>query len=137
MIFGYDEDNIVFEDFSLKIKWEKVTAFVGPSWGGKSTLVKLIAGYIRANSWEIIIDGQKLSETSLKSYYKDIGYLTQDPSVFDGTVRENLLYAVNEYIDEASMWDIISQAHADFIYDLPQLGPTNAVTFSHLILSEK
>ena len=95
--FGYDEENLVFKDFSLKILWEKVTAFVGPSWWGKSTLVKLIAGYIRASSWEIMVDGQKLSETSLKSYYKDIWYLTQEPSVFDGSVRENLLYGLSTH----------------------------------------
>ncbi len=117
--FGYDENNLVFHRFSLKLMWEKVTAFVGPSGGWKSTLVKLIAGYIRANSWEIIVDGQKLSETSLKSYFKDIGYLTQEPSVFDGTVRENLMYAVNEEIDETHIRHIIKQAHAEFVYDLP------------------
>ena len=118
--FGYDDENLVFKDFSLKILWEKVTAFVGPSWWGKSTLVKLIAGYIRASSWEIMVDGQKLSETSLKSYYKDIWYLTQEPSVFDGSVRENLLYAVKENVDESKLREIITQAHADFIYELPE-----------------
>ena len=118
--FGYDEENLVFKDFSLKILWEKVTAFVGPSWWGKSTLVKLIAGYIRASSWEIMVDGQKLSETSLKSYYKDIWYLTQEPSVFDGSVRENLLYGVKENVDESKLREIITQAHADFIYELPE-----------------
>jgi len=118
--FGYDENNLIFKNFSLKLQWENVTAFVGPSGWGKSTLVKLIAGYIRANRWEIIIDGQKLSKTSLKSYYRDIGYLNQEPSVFDGTVRENLLYALSEEIPENTMKTFIYQAHADFIYDLPQ-----------------
>jgi ABC-type multidrug transport system fused ATPase/permease subunit len=42
------------------------------------------------------VDKQNLKETSLKSYYADIGYLTQEPSVFDGTVEENLLYAVTK-----------------------------------------
>ncbi|NDK10230.1 ABC transporter ATP-binding protein, partial [Candidatus Gracilibacteria bacterium] len=117
--FGYDENNLIFKNFSLKLQGENVTAFVGPSGGGKSTLIKLIAGYIRANSGEIIIDGQKLSKTSLKSYYKDIGYLTQEPSVFDGTVRENLLYAVSQDIEETEIKSIITQAHADFVYELP------------------
>ena len=93
------------------------------------------------------MDEQNLKETSLKSYYADIGYLTQEPSVFDGTVRENLLYAVTEPLpnpplqgegtgtrvkDEASSlltgenWErcfdietIITLAHCEFIYDLP------------------
>jgi ABC-type multidrug transport system fused ATPase/permease subunit len=120
MSFAYDENNMIFQDFSLKIKWEKITAFVWPSGWGKSTLVKLIAGYMRANFWEVLIDAQDLSHTSLKSYYKDIGYLTQEPSVFDGTVRENLLYAVTEDINEEKLREIITQAHANFIYSLPK-----------------
>lgn len=119
--YGYDENNPVFQNFSVKIQWEKVTALVWPSGGGKSTLVKLIAGYIRLDSGEVIIDGQKLSETALKSYYKDIGYLTQEPSVFDGTIRENLMYAVSEKdIWEKQLKKIIQQANCEFIYDLPK-----------------
>jgi len=90
--YSYSENTPVFQNFNLKICGGKVTALVWPSGGGKSTLVKLIAGYIRPDSWEVRIDTQKLSETSLKSYYQAVGYLTQEPSVFDGTVRENLMY---------------------------------------------
>jgi ABC-type multidrug transport system fused ATPase/permease subunit len=54
--------------------------------------MKLISAFIEPNSGEIIIDNQKLSEINLMSYYKDIGYLTQEPSVFDGTILENLTY---------------------------------------------
>ncbi|MCP4523899.1 MAG: ATP-binding cassette domain-containing protein, partial [Candidatus Gracilibacteria bacterium] len=82
-------------------------------------IAKLISGYITPNSGEIIIDNQKLSETSLKSYYRNIGYLTQDPSVFDGTVLENLTYALDEKVDEIKLKDIIIQAKCEFIYDLP------------------
>lgn len=92
--FWYNQDKQIFSDFSLKIDWEKVLALVWDSWSGKSTLVKMIAWYMRPNSGEIIVDEQKLSETSLKSYYKDIWYLTQDPSVFDGSILENLTYGL-------------------------------------------
>jgi ABC-type multidrug transport system fused ATPase/permease subunit len=94
--YGYDPSKPIFENFDLEIPGNKITALVGPSGGGKSTLVKLISGYIRQDSGDILVDEQNLKETSLKSYYADIGYLTQEPSVFDGTVRENLLYAVTE-----------------------------------------
>lgn len=93
--YGYDSNKPVFKNFSLKIPGNQITALVWPSGGWKSTLVKLIAGYIRQDSWDIFIDKQSLTETSLKSYYADVGYLTQEPSVFDGTVRENLMYGVN------------------------------------------
>ena len=83
--------------------------------------MKLIAGYLKANKGDILIDGQKLSETSLKSYYQDIGYLTQEPSVFDGTVRENLIYALGEEeINETHLQHILTLSKCEFIYDLPQ-----------------
>ncbi len=80
----------------MKIEWEKVLALIWNSWWGKTTLIKLLAWYIKADSWEILVDWQKLSETSLKSYYQNIWYLTQEPSVFDGTILENLLYGVEQ-----------------------------------------
>ena len=89
------------------------------SGGGKSTLVKLISWYIRQDSWDILVDNQNLKDVSLKSYYKDIWYLTQEPSVFDGTIRENLLYAVTEDTCQDEIDNIIELAHCEFIYDLP------------------
>jgi len=103
----------VFHNFNLEIKGWTKTAFVGESWWGKTTLIKLLAGYIRPDNGEIEIDGQKLfsrdainristepinristDTISLQSYYKHIGYLTQEPSVFDGTIWENLAYGL-------------------------------------------
>ncbi len=117
--YWYDESKPVFKKLSLEIPGSKVTALVWPSGGGKSTLVKLIAWYIRQDSGDILVDEQNLQEVSLKSYYKDIWYLTQEPSVFDGTIRDNLLYAVTEDINQYEINNIIQQAHCEFIYDLP------------------
>ncbi|MEI7478334.1 MAG: ATP-binding cassette domain-containing protein [bacterium] len=65
---------------------------MGVSGSGKSTLIKLIAGYISPQKGRIVIDKQDLKDIKLKSYYTNIGYLTQEPSVFDGSILENLLY---------------------------------------------
>ena len=94
MTYSYYEWKNVFENFWLNIVGWKITALVWNSWSWKTTLMKLISGYIKANSWEIIIDKQKLSDISLKSFYHNIWYLSQEPSVFDGTVLENLTYAL-------------------------------------------
>ncbi len=117
--YGYDSNNPVFTDLSLNISGSKVTALVWPSGGGKSTLVKLIAGYVRQDEGNILVDIQNLKEVSLKSYYADVWYLTQEPSVFDGTVKENLLYAVKKDPTKKELEETISQAHCKFIYDLP------------------
>lgn len=120
--YSYDDENPVFKNFSVEIKGNQVTALVGPSWWWKSTLAKLISGYIKQGSGNIIVDGQNLSDVSLKSYYKDIWYLTQEPSVFDGTIRENLLYAIDEKknIWKEKLKEIITLANCEFIYNLPK-----------------
>lgn len=124
--YWYTDDEI-FSDFSLNIKWWSKTALVWVSWSGKSTLVKLIAWYLRPDNGSIIVDGQDLTEVSLKSYYKHIWYLTQEPSVFDGTVWENLTYVLeswntSEEADEMLMKRIdsaITHAKCEFVYDFP------------------
>jgi len=118
--FWYSRGNKIFDNFSLKIEWEKVLALVWNSWWGKSTLAKLLSGYIRANKWDIIIDNQKINSISLKSYYKDIWYLTQEPSVFDGTILDNLTYAIDRNLEDNEVEKIIEFAKCEFIYDLPK-----------------
>lgn len=118
LTYSYFEWKNIFENFSIDIAWWKITALVWNSWSWKTTLVKLISGYIKANSWDIIIDWQKLWEISLKSYYKDIGYLTQEPSVFDWSVLENLTYAINRKLKKWELEEVIKQANCEFIYDL-------------------
>lgn len=122
LFYSYDIANPVFENLSLKIPGNQITALVWPSGWWKSTLAKIISGYIRHDSWEVLVDNQNLKNISLKSYYADIWYLTQEPSVFDGTIKENLLYAIadenkigNEYLEK-----IIRLANCEFIYELPK-----------------
>jgi len=79
--------------------------------------VKLIAGYIKPNGGEIIIDNQSLHDIALNSYYKSIGFLTQEPSVFDGTILENLTYAVEREVKQEEIDEIIKFSRCEFIYD--------------------
>jgi ATP-binding cassette, subfamily B, bacterial len=115
MSFSYWEKNI-FENFSLKLWWEQKIALVGESWSGKTTLIKLISWYIHPTKGKILIDNQNLQETSLKSYYNNIGYLTQDPNVFDGTVIENLLYWTRKKPNKKEIQTAIKLSKCDFIY---------------------
>ena len=116
--FSYNEELKVLDKFSLKLEWWKKYAFVWESWWGKSTLIKLLAWYINPNKWDIIIDNQKISEVNLKSFYKNIGYLSQDPSVFDWTIIENLLYALDYVPDNTKIDEVIKLSKCEFIYDL-------------------
>lgn len=89
------------------------------SGGGKSTLIKLIAGYLQPDTGSVLVDGQSLSEVALKRYYPHVGYLTQDPSVFDGTVYDNLVYALDKKPSEKKLQQAITDAGCDFIDSLP------------------
>ena len=141
--FHYLSGNITFEDISFSywnkkilekcsfhLPWGKKIALVWHSGGGKTTIAKLITGYLHPLSGQIIIDKQCISpwketdKVSLKSYYKHIGYLTQEPSVFDGTIEENLTFGINEWYRwdkdfNKHLEDIITKSQCQFIYDLP------------------
>ncbi len=123
--FCYEDWSTVFDMLSLSLQWWRKTALVWPSGWGKSTLLKLIAGYMKPDTWSIVVDEQNLQDISLITYYSHIGYLTQEPSVFDGTVRENLLYGVTADAPLVSkegsemIEKIITLAKCEFIYDFP------------------
>lgn len=117
MSYWYNK-KLVFDNFSLEIKWWKKTAFVGDSWSGKTTLMKLIAGYLHPNSWNIIVNDQNIKDVNLISYYKHIWYLTQDPSVFDWTIIENLAYALDYEPTFEEIEKTIKNSKCEFIYDL-------------------
>jgi len=120
LTFGYNPDQKIFQNFSLEIPSGKKTALVGHSGSGKSTLIKLIAGYLRPDAGQILIDDQPLDEVALKSYFADIGYLTQEPALFDGSIRENLTYALPTQPSTQKLQKILKLAHADFVRDFPQ-----------------
>lgn len=115
--FSYDKSR-VFKNFSLFISWWTKTAFVWESGGWKSTLIKLLAWYMDIDSGEILIDWQKLSNIKLSDYYKHIWYLTQDPSVFDWTIIENLTYALSEKPNEIELEKCIKLSKCEFIFEL-------------------
>jgi ABC-type multidrug transport system fused ATPase/permease subunit len=116
----------VIHDFSLHIQWWKKTALIWVSWGGKSTIIKLVAGYLYPQTGSVKIDWQELPNptntdyVSLQSYYKHIGYLTQEPSVFDGTIYENLTYALDHKPSEQEIQDAIQWAQCQFINEFPE-----------------
>ncbi len=109
-------DKNIFSKFNLDLQWWKKTAFVGESGSGKTTLIKLLLWYIHPDLWYISIDWQKLSETALKSYYKNIWYLTQDPNVFDWSIMDNLLYGTKEKPTKKQIDSAIKSAKCEFIY---------------------
>ena len=89
--FSY-ENKGVLQSVSLTIKKGEKTAFVGESGSGKSTLTKILVGLLKYDKGTILFDGEPLKNISLKSLYEKVTYLSQDTPVFDGTIKENLVF---------------------------------------------
>jgi ATP-binding cassette subfamily B protein len=89
--FSYGE-NAILKNLSLVFDGGKSTALVGATGSGKSTIAKLVLSLLKPDEGAISIDGQDLSEVDLDGYYEHIAYVSQDAPVFDGTLRENLVF---------------------------------------------
>ena len=86
------ENKKVIDNVSLKIKSGSYVAFVGTTGSGKSTLIKLISGLIKTKNGEVLVDSTNLNEIDLNSYYDHVSYLSQDSVIFDGTLKENIVF---------------------------------------------
>ncbi|MBK5278996.1 MAG: ABC transporter ATP-binding protein [Bacteroidia bacterium] len=91
--FAYDEGKEVLQNVSFSAPAGSVTALVGTSGSGKSTIAGLAASFLTQQSGTITIDGHDLSKVSLDSYRSQLGVVLQDDFLFDGTIRENILFA--------------------------------------------
>ena len=100
--FSYKSNlnNIVLKDINIDIAGRKMTALVGHSGSGKSTILNLIPRIYDADSWEILIDNQKVQNLNLKSLRKEISIVDQNTTLFDDTIFNNIKYAKPEASDE-------------------------------------
>lgn len=90
--FSYNKKRKIVDDFSLEIEANQSIALVGQSGSGKSTIIKLLVGLIKPDNGKIMIDNKDLSKINLNSYYNHISYISQEAPIFDGTLRENLIF---------------------------------------------
>ncbi|MDP3880958.1 MAG: ATP-binding cassette domain-containing protein, partial [bacterium] len=119
-VFKYKEGIEVLSGFDLKIKAGERLAFVGPSGGGKSTIVKLLFRFHDLDKGEIKIDGQDISEVSQDSLRDNVSLVPQDPILFHRSLMENIRYA-RENASDGEVIEAAKQAHAhDFISSFPK-----------------
>ena len=90
--FAYEEGNPVLHDINFKAASGSVIALVGSSGSGKSTIAGLSATFLNPKSGQITIDGKDLSKVKLKSFRKHLGVVLQDEFLFEGTIRENIMF---------------------------------------------
>ncbi len=118
--FGYAPDRKVLKGISLHARPGQMIALVGPTGSGKSTLVNLLPAFYEINEGQILIDGQDTAQVSLESLRSQIGIVSQEPFLFNGTIRENILYGDLTATDEALLAaSRAANCHA-FIERLPE-----------------
>lgn len=98
--FYYDERTPVLKDFSLKVQAGQTIALVGPTGGGKTTIVNLLCRFYEPTRGVIRINGRDYTEYTLESIHAKIGVVLQTPHLFSGTIKDNIRYGRLEAIDE-------------------------------------
>ena len=98
--FEYDDGRPVLENINLEIKAGEMVAFVGPSGAGKTTLINLLPRFYDTTKGSISIDGVNIKDYTLSSLRSQIGTVQQDVFLFNGTIRENVLYGKLDASDE-------------------------------------
>jgi subfamily B ATP-binding cassette protein MsbA len=91
--FSYEKGSEVVHEINFLAPQGSVTALVGTSGSGKSTIASLVASFITANSGTITVDGNDISKVNLESFRSQLGVVLQDDFLFEGTIRENILFA--------------------------------------------
>jgi len=90
--FAYEENKEVIHNINIHAPKGSVTALVGSSGSGKSTIASLVSSFLTPHSGKITIDGNDLSKVTLNSYRKHLGVVLQDDFLFEGTIRENIIF---------------------------------------------
>lgn len=98
--FYYDERTPVLKDFSLKVQAGQTIALVGPTGGGKTTIVNLLCRFYEPTRGVIRINGRDYTEYTLESIHAKIGVVLQTPHLFSGTIKDNIRYGRLEATDE-------------------------------------
>jgi ABC-type multidrug transport system fused ATPase/permease subunit len=118
--FSYGNQRVVLRDISLKARPGEMIALVGPTGAGKSTLVNLLPAFYEPTAGRVTIDGEDIGGVSLESLRSQISVVSQEAFLFNGTVRENILYGKLDATDT----ELVAAARAanchDFISRLPE-----------------
>lgn len=116
--FSYDDDTLVLNDLSFRVKPGETIALVGPTGAGKTTVVNLISRFYDIQEGTICIDGYDIKKVSIESLRAQMGVMSQDNFLFSGTIKDNILYGKLDATDE----EVIAAAKAvnahDFIMKL-------------------
>ena len=134
--FSYEEGKEVLNNISFKAPSGSVTALVGSSGSGKSTIAGLSATFLNADSGSVTIDGVDISKVNLSSYRGNLGVVLQDEFLFEGTIRENIMFP-RPHASENQLLNAVKGAYVNEFTDRFDDGLDTligAVSYTHLTL---
>lgn len=148
--FSYEEGKEVLHNVSFEVNPGESIALVGPTGAGKSTIVNLVSRFYNVNSGRVLIDGQDISQVTLKSLRSQMGIMLQDSFIFSGTIEDNIRYgrldASYEEIVEASKKvcadDFISSMQDGYSTEVHERGSSlsqgqkQLISFARTLLSD-
>lgn len=117
--FQYNEDRVVLKDITLEVSPGQMIALVGPTGAGKSTLVNLLPAFYESTAGSITIDKHNIRDIPLHQLREQIAIVSQEPFLFNGTIRENILYGRLDATDE----ELIAAAKAANCHHFIELLP--------------
>jgi len=118
--FGYEKDKTIINDFSAAVKAGQKIAIVGPTGAGKTTMVNLLMRFYEIDSGEISIDGVPISHITRENVHEQFCMVLQDTWLFEGTIRENIIYSKEGVSDEEVIKACKAAGIHHFIRTLPQ-----------------
>ena len=131
--FGYSPDKTIIKKFTASVKSGDKIAIVGPTGAGKTTMVNLLMKFYEINDGDILIDGVSIKDLTRENIHELFDMVLQDTWLFDGSVRENLVFN-NKNISDDLLWKVCKSVGVDhFIKTLPKglgadVGDNNAIS---------
>ncbi|MCI5090779.1 MAG: ABC transporter ATP-binding protein/permease [Phaeodactylibacter sp.] len=121
--FGYQLGDWILQDLKLSLYRNETLALVGESGSGKTTLMNLLSGLLQPSQGKIWIDGQDMSQLDILSFQSRIGYITQEPVIFDDTIFNNVSFWAEKTPENLrNCWAALEQASiADFVREHPDV----------------
>lgn len=117
--FGYEEDNLVLDSVDLQLKKGGKYLVIGPSGGGKSTLLKLLRKYFNPIKGEVLLDGKVLKDIKKEDFYNNVANVEQQVFIFEDTLRNNI--TLYKHYTEEEIWQAIKRAGlTEFVAALPE-----------------
>ncbi|HZY38529.1 MAG TPA: ABC transporter ATP-binding protein [Mucilaginibacter sp.] len=130
--FSYDESREILHNISFKLERGKTYALVGPTGGGKTTTASIIARLYDATKGTVLLDGRDIRTYEAAERTEKIGFILQEPFLFTGTVRENILYGNEKYVDYTNdqLEQVIKEANLGSLLAIFEQGLDTKVTSS-------